>query len=279
MRPSPRGRTTLYHPSWYDASRTDASAPESALELEHIHGYSGKTTMTTLSKGGVPGHGVSRGAAFVRGTTNVFWLHTGEAVFPASSVVVIHDCKSNRQRFFASHDEVRTRDWGLPASRDWIAIPSWACCCYRLCHQGETCPGEESFTAELGYSSVASGGRFEDDLASFSLSRRTAYAIGPSTHARSVQVHQGGVPSVMHSLNAGDHGSGGAPGGRHRGQWAGGSGGDRPSVGRVSQRQAEESSPQDGVAVEHEPCGGDPCAGNRDTGGRCTGALEGAVDR
>ncbi|KAG5178982.1 hypothetical protein JKP88DRAFT_280724 [Tribonema minus] len=79
-------RTAVYPPSAYDDTTfpRDTSPPDSSLSLEYVHGYSGD------GRGG--------GAARATGT-NVLWLKSGELVFPASAVVVIHDFTSNRQPF------------------------------------------------------------------------------------------------------------------------------------------------------------------------------------
>ena len=68
--------------------------------------------MSSVS-GSVSGQGCGRVGGRVGGarnsatrSTNVLWLRTGEVVFPASAVVVIHDFETNRQRFFTGHDEV-----------------------------------------------------------------------------------------------------------------------------------------------------------------------------
>lgn len=106
---SPRGRTALYNPSWHNPEKVDTSAPESELQLEYVHGYAGE--MPT-GGGGIMGPG--RGQAGKIGgarqaatrSTNVLWLRTGEVVFPASAVVVLHNFETNRQRFFKGHDEV-----------------------------------------------------------------------------------------------------------------------------------------------------------------------------
>ncbi|CAM9945961.1 unnamed protein product, partial [Ectocarpus sp. 13 AM-2016] len=81
----------LYPPSWYDPKQADRSHPDSSLVLEYVHGYAGETP-DVLSSG-------------VGGNTNVLWLRSGEIVYPAAGVVVIHDFETNRQRFFAGHDE------------------------------------------------------------------------------------------------------------------------------------------------------------------------------
>lgn len=106
---SPDGRSVVYYPSWYDPAQANTSAPDSKLELEYIHGYAGETP---AGCGGIAGTGGGQ-AGRVSGTrqaatrsTNIFWLRTGEVVFPASAVVVLHDFETNRQRFFTGHDEV-----------------------------------------------------------------------------------------------------------------------------------------------------------------------------
>lgn len=114
--------TALYHPSWYDPARADTSLPESELALEYIHGYAGETPGRAGPGGGAAGGGGGGGgfggsSEQVKGrvggarqaatrSTNIMWLRTGEVVFPASAVVVIHDFETNQQRFFTGHDEV-----------------------------------------------------------------------------------------------------------------------------------------------------------------------------
>lgn len=112
-KPSSRGRGNSGRPSPCKLPQADKSAPESTLELEYVHGYAGETPG---SRCGVIGAGAGQADA-ARGTreaaatrnTNVLWLRTGELLFPASAVVVIHDFKTNRQRFFTGHDEVIAR--------------------------------------------------------------------------------------------------------------------------------------------------------------------------
>ncbi|CAN0531137.1 unnamed protein product, partial [Ectocarpus sp. 8 AP-2014] len=79
----------LYPPSWYDPKQADTSRPDSGLVLEYVHGVGGRRNSATRS-------------------TNVVWLRSGEIVYPAAGVVVIHDFETNRQRFFTGHDEAIT---------------------------------------------------------------------------------------------------------------------------------------------------------------------------
>lgn len=108
------GRTVLYHPSWYDPNQANTSTPDSNLSLEYVYGYAGETPEGGSGGCGGGGGGVGGGvlAGKVGGarnsatrSTNVMWLRTGELVFPASAVVVMHDFEANRQRFFTGHDE------------------------------------------------------------------------------------------------------------------------------------------------------------------------------
>ena len=103
------GRTALYHPSWYETSVAppDTSAPDSELALEYVHGYAGGTPGGGARYHGGGNRGSDRSGGGGGGTrsTNVVWLRSGEIVFPAAAVVVIHDFEVNRQRFFTGHDE------------------------------------------------------------------------------------------------------------------------------------------------------------------------------
>lgn len=138
----PHGRhrgTATYYPSWYDPNHADSSAPDSGLALEYVHGYAGETPDVLgngVGGGGGGGEaggghrcgksedsgcgggtfGGGAGPTVVPGrvggarrsatrSTNVMWLRSGEIVFPAAAVVVIHDFETNRQRFFTGHDE------------------------------------------------------------------------------------------------------------------------------------------------------------------------------
>lgn len=131
------GRRTLHHPSWYDPTSANKSVPESALALEYVFGYAGETPEVLVCSGGgsksgagggggyygrpggrsggdfVPGGGVGGGMNSATRSTNVVWLRSGEVVFPASAVVVIHDFETNRQRFFTGHDEASVLRGGL----------------------------------------------------------------------------------------------------------------------------------------------------------------------
>ncbi|CAM9731941.1 unnamed protein product [Chrysoparadoxa australica] len=88
----PECRTVVYSPTGHVEGQVDCTAPSQSLRLEYVHGYSGE-----MAKG----YGMSRGA-------NVLWLHSGELIFPASNLVIIHDYQQNRQRFFSRHDEAVT---------------------------------------------------------------------------------------------------------------------------------------------------------------------------
>lgn len=130
------GRTALYHPSWYETSvaAPDTSVPDSGLALEYVHGYAGETPDVLGGGGGRRRGGGRRSGDFGGGggsvgpggtstlqgrvggarnsatrSTNVVWLRSGEIVFPAAAVVVIHDFEVNRQRFFTGHDEASLR--------------------------------------------------------------------------------------------------------------------------------------------------------------------------
>lgn len=109
VKPRTRGGSSLYNPSWYDPSHAHTSAPGSTLELEYVHGYAGEMPVGS-GRIAVPDREQARRAESTRHaatrSTNVFWLHTGELMFPASAVVVIHESATNRQRFFTGHDEV-----------------------------------------------------------------------------------------------------------------------------------------------------------------------------
>ncbi|CAB1106253.1 unnamed protein product [Ectocarpus sp. CCAP 1310/34] len=105
------GGAPLYPPSWYDPKQADKSRPDSSLVLEYVHGYAGETP-DVLSRGvggkfggGVGGGSVGGGRNSATRSTNVLWLRSGEIVYPAAGVVVIHDFETNRQRFFTGHDE------------------------------------------------------------------------------------------------------------------------------------------------------------------------------
>lgn len=108
------GGAPLYPPSWYDPKQADRSLPDSGLVLEYIHGYAGETpdVLSGVGVGGGGKFGVGVGGGSVGGgrnsatrSTNVVWLRSGEIVYPAAGVVVIHDFETNRQRFFTGHDE------------------------------------------------------------------------------------------------------------------------------------------------------------------------------
>lgn len=106
---TPRGRTALNYPSWYDPQRADTSAPDSELQLEYVHGYAGETPTGAGGVVGASGRQAGRGEGAPQAatrSTNVLWLRTGEVVFPASAAVVLHNFETNRQRFFTEHDEV-----------------------------------------------------------------------------------------------------------------------------------------------------------------------------
>lgn len=105
------GGAPLYPPSWYDPKHADTSRPDSGLVLEYVHGYAGETP-DVLAGGGGGKFGGGGGGGSVGGgrnsatrSTNVVWLRSGEIVYPAAGVVVIHDFETNRQRFFTGHDE------------------------------------------------------------------------------------------------------------------------------------------------------------------------------
>ncbi|CAM9891815.1 unnamed protein product [Ectocarpus sp. 12 AP-2014] len=105
------GGAPLYPPSWYDPKQEDRSRPHSGLVLEYVHGYAGETPDVLSSGvggkfgGGVGGGSVGGGRNSATRSTNVLWLRSGEIVYPAAGVVVIHDFETNRQRFFTGHDE------------------------------------------------------------------------------------------------------------------------------------------------------------------------------
>ena len=82
-------RSTVFMPSGYipQTEIGDEKLPSTSLDLEFIHGYSGKLPFRTTMD------------------TNAYTLATGEIVYPASATVVIYDKVMHRQRFFFGHDD------------------------------------------------------------------------------------------------------------------------------------------------------------------------------
>ena len=80
-------RSTVFLPTGFVPSDHSQYPPNTSLELEFIHGYSGKT------------------AAQKSQTNNIFTLASGELVFPASATVVCYSKALHRQRFFHGHDD------------------------------------------------------------------------------------------------------------------------------------------------------------------------------
>ena len=82
-------RSTVFMPTgWIPPFEIGAEMlPSTSLELEFVHGYSGRLPFRTTM------------------ATNTFALATGEIVYPASASVVVYDKVMHRQRFFFGHDD------------------------------------------------------------------------------------------------------------------------------------------------------------------------------
>ena len=80
-------RSTVFLPTGFVPSDHSQYPPNTSLELEFIHGYSGKTPAQKSQ------------------TNNIFTLASGELVFPASATVVCYSKALHRQRFFHGHDD------------------------------------------------------------------------------------------------------------------------------------------------------------------------------
>ena len=82
-------RSTVFMPTGYipPSEPGNEHQPTTSLDLEFVHGYSGKLPYRTTS------------------CTNIFPLASGELVYPCSATVVIYDKIMHRQRFFFGHDD------------------------------------------------------------------------------------------------------------------------------------------------------------------------------
>jgi len=82
-------RSTVFMPTGFipPTEPGNEHTPTTSLDLEFVHGYSGKLPYRTTS------------------CTNIFPLATGELVYPCSATVVIYDKVMHRQRFFFGHDD------------------------------------------------------------------------------------------------------------------------------------------------------------------------------
>jgi WD40 repeat protein len=82
-------RSTVFMPSGFIPSTEPGHEhlPSTHLDLEFVHGYSGKLPYRTTS------------------CTNIFPLASGELVYPVSAAVVIYDKVMHRQRYFFGHDD------------------------------------------------------------------------------------------------------------------------------------------------------------------------------
>jgi WD40 repeat protein len=82
-------RSTVFSPSGFipPSEPGQEQLPSTSLDLEFVHGYSGKLPYRTTP------------------CTNIFPLASGELVYPCSATVVIYDKVMHRQRFFFGHDD------------------------------------------------------------------------------------------------------------------------------------------------------------------------------
>ena len=85
----PQCRSTVFMPSNFVPPLPDEEtfAPNTSLDLEFVHGYSGKTPFQECK------------------TDNVFMLASGEMIFPASATMVMYHKGLHQQRFFHGHDD------------------------------------------------------------------------------------------------------------------------------------------------------------------------------
>ena len=85
----PQCRSTVFMPSNFVPPLPDEEkfAPNTSLDLEFVHGYSGKTPFQECK------------------TDNVFMLASGEMIFPASATIVMYHNGLHQQRFFHGHDD------------------------------------------------------------------------------------------------------------------------------------------------------------------------------
>ena len=85
----PQCRSTVFVPSKFVTPLPDEEkfAPNTSLDLEFVHGYSGKTPFQECK------------------SDNIFMLASGEMVFPASATIVMYHKGLHQQRFFHGHDD------------------------------------------------------------------------------------------------------------------------------------------------------------------------------
>lgn len=86
----PECKSTVFRPTDYDERKIDKTLPDSSLELEFVYGYAG---FSPTMVGDLPGD------------QNIFYLPSGEMIYPASAVIVIYNPKHHTQRFFCEHND------------------------------------------------------------------------------------------------------------------------------------------------------------------------------
>ena len=77
-----RSISMVFAPSGYEAGPDVGSVPEDSLELQHVHGYSGKT-----------------------GRSNVFLNEDGHVVYPLAALGVVSNPTEKAQRHFKGHSD------------------------------------------------------------------------------------------------------------------------------------------------------------------------------
>ena len=94
----PESKSTVFRPTeclYYKSldawqRSINKSLPDSELELEFVYGYAG---FSPTMVGDLPGD------------QNIFYLPSGEIIYPASAVIVIYNPKKHTQRFFSEHND------------------------------------------------------------------------------------------------------------------------------------------------------------------------------
>ena len=90
----PECKSTVFRPTDFDersaGGEYNKTKPETSLELEFIYGYAGFSPTVVGD---------------LHGDQNIFYLESGELLYPASAVIVIYDPSDHTQRFFDKHDD------------------------------------------------------------------------------------------------------------------------------------------------------------------------------